>query len=517
MNTKPRLTAGRSNCRLPLLLLLSLTCFLTRSLAQPQALGPNPIIQGDHPDPTIIRVGATYYTASTSGDWAPVFPLFQSTDLRHWTTAGAIFPTPPHWARGSFWAPELVVDHNRILVYYVGRKRRGPLCIAVATADVPGGPFTDHGPIVCQHDGSIDPAMVRDENGEPYLIWKEDGNSIHEPTPIWAQRLTHNLLHLRGPRKQILVNQPGTWEGGVVEAPFIMRHDNRFYLFYAGNACCGVDCKYAEGVARADHLLGPWTRDPANPIIRPNGNWKCPGHGTAVETPAGEDYFIYHAYPANGTVYLGRESVLDRITWSPDGWPVVDNGLGPHGSRTSSPVSTSFTDSFNESTLDPGWQWPVRLNPRWQLRNGSLRLSATDHAASFLARSLPGPQYTASVQVMGNGGIAIVGGMRGQVVLYRDRDHLTLLRLTGRTRKELWSTNLPSSAGLWLRVSSSQPADAQFSYSQDGNTWTAAGPSLSVRELLPWDQGLRVGLLNDGASKSTATFSSFNMTGMSIQ
>ncbi len=43
------------------------------------------------------------------------------------------------------------------------------------------GPYTDHGPIMCQPDGSIDPSFVRDEHGQPFLIWKEDGNSEGKP------------------------------------------------------------------------------------------------------------------------------------------------------------------------------------------------------------------------------------------------------------------------------------------------------------------------------------------------
>src|ERR1700677_77096 len=103
----------------------------------------NPILPGDHPDPTIVRIGNTYWTASTSGDWAPEFPLYRSTDLHTWTAAGAIFPQTPAWASGSFWAPELVFDRARVLVYYVARKRDGPLCVAVATARYAEGPYTD--------------------------------------------------------------------------------------------------------------------------------------------------------------------------------------------------------------------------------------------------------------------------------------------------------------------------------------------------------------------------------------
>lgn len=485
---------------------------LAGNVAHAQTTSTNPIIPGDHPDPTIIRAGNEYWTASTSGDWAPEFPLYHSTDLRHWTPAGAIFPKPPAWASGSFWAPELVNDHGHILVYYVGRKRAGPLCVAVATAPHPKGPYTDDGPLVCQPDGSIDPAMARDEHGRPFLIWKEDGNSIGKPTPIWAQPLMDDLIHLAGTPTQLIVNAPSTWEGGVVEAPYIMRHDGHFYLFYAGNACCGTACRYAEGVARADHLLGPWTKDPANPIIRPNSNWKCPGHGTAVETPSGQDYFIYHAYPAAGTVYLGRESVLDRITWSHDGWPIINGGAGPSGGATDfSTEQPAFTDCFTQPRLDAGWQWPVRRAPQRRLAHSTLTLEpSSDSSPVFIARSLLAPIYSAEVGVRNNGGLGLIGGLRNQIVLNRDGNRLELWRLSDRGRQVLWQSDMPLTTTVWLRARSADLSKTSFSYSLDNKNWIAAGPALSVTELLPWDQGLRVGLVN--ADASPAHFTQFSLS-----
>jgi xylan 1,4-beta-xylosidase len=312
-------------------LLLLIPAFILAVIAHAQS-HPNPILPGDHPDPSIIRVGNTYWTTSTSGNRTPVFPLFHSTDLTHWTAAGFIFNQRPAWAGNSMWAPELVSDGGRYFVYYAGRKKNGPLCVAVATAKQPSGPWQDHGPIVCQPDGSIDAAFTRDEHGAPYLIWKEDGNSQHKPTPIWAQPLTADLLHLRGEKRELIVND-AAWEGGVVEGPFVLRHAGHFYLFYAGNACCGATCNYAEGVARADSLLGPWQKDPANPIIRANQHWKCPGHGSIVHSVDGRDVLVYHAYPATGPVSGGRESLRDTITWGPNGWPTVNGGHGPSGGR----------------------------------------------------------------------------------------------------------------------------------------------------------------------------------------
>ena len=502
-----RICSAAKSCSL----LSSVFGLLLGYAAGAQVRATNPIVPGDHPDPTIIRVGNSYWTASTSGDWTPEFPLFRSSDLRHWTAAGAIFSQSPSWASGSFWAPELVNDRGHILVYYVGRKRGGPLCVAVATADRPEGPYADHGPLVCQTDGSIDPAMARDEKGHPFLFWKEDGNSIGRPTPIWAQPLADDLIHVTGTPAQLIVNDPATWEGGVVEAPYIMRHAGRFYLFYAGNACCGTACHYAEGVARADHLLGPWMKDPANPIIRPNSNWKCPGHGTAVETASGKDYFIYHAYPATGTIYLGRESVLDRIIWS-DGWPVINGGAGPSGGTTEpNTKQPTFTDNFSGPNLDAEWQWPVRRAPQWAIGQGALTLKASsDNRPVFVARSLVASSYAASVEVKDIGGLGIIGGSRNMLVFSQRSDHLELWRVSDAGRQLLWQSEIPQASVVWLRATSANLSTTSFSYSLDHKHWAQAGPALSVTELLPWDQGLRVGLVN--AESAPAHFTQFSLT-----
>ncbi len=158
----------------------------------------NPVLPGDYPDPSIIRVGDTYWATATTSQWAPIFPLLSSKDLVNWTLSGAVFEAPPAWSAGSYWAPEIAEDRGRFFVYYTARKKDGPLCVAVATAPAPGGPYTDHGPLVCQAAGSIDAVPVTDENGKRYLIWKEDGNSRKEPTPFWAQPLSADGTTLEG-------------------------------------------------------------------------------------------------------------------------------------------------------------------------------------------------------------------------------------------------------------------------------------------------------------------------------
>ena len=194
----------------------------------------NPVIPGDHPDPSIIRVGKDYWATCTSSAWGPLFPLLHSRDLVNWEQTGAVLAHRPEWAVGDFWAPEISEFNGKFFVYFVAREHDGHLAVSVATADKPSGPYTAHDPLIAQPDGSIDPAPVVDTNGVRYLVWKEDGNSQNKPTPIWLQRLSDDGLKLVDQPHELIRNT-ATWEGGLVEGPFILRRHGWYYLFYSAN------------------------------------------------------------------------------------------------------------------------------------------------------------------------------------------------------------------------------------------------------------------------------------------
>lgn len=499
--------------------------FLSSIAVYPQApTYSNPVIPGDFPDPSVIRVNDGFWATSTSGEWAPVFPLVYSQDLVNWKQVGSVFQTRPAWASGSFWAPEVSEYKGQYFVYYTARKIDGPLCVAVAMSKAPQGPYTDHGPLVCQQNGSIDAFATVDENGERYLIWKEDGNSQRQPTPIWARRLSPDGLELIGEKSELIRNDM-PWEGQVVEGPFILRRGGYFYMFYAGAGCCGLKCDYGVGVARSRKLLGPWEKYPQNPIVTSNEKWKCPGHGSIVTDARGRQYFLFHSYRNESYMY-GRQAVLEEIQWEQDGWPSVNSGQGV-GESSFAPLGlarrefTAFVDEFKAAELDPGWEWTTASNPevRTSVKDGrGLILSAQNQSVrmfgAMITRRIPWPTYAAETAVIrpqqkdGVGGLAVFGDWRRTVGIGVSADQITFWETRDNTPRDLKIIRRP-----WEIVHIRAVADhssIEFQVSPDGTGWDTLGTSSGLF-VPPWGGSIRLALYTGGSATAKTQFQLFRM------
>jgi beta-xylosidase len=397
--------------------------------------------------------------------------------------------------------------------------------VAVATADQPGGPYTDHGPIIAQEDGSIDPAPVVETNGQRYLVWKEDGNSRGRTTPIWLQRLSDDGTKLAGEPHELIHND-APWEGAVTEGPYILRRNDWYYLFYSGSACCGNGCSYALGVARSRSLFGPWEKDPANPILGGNQTWKCPGHGSVVQDGQGRYFFLYHAYSTGGTVFTGREGMLDEIKFGADDWPTMNDGNGPSASAPS-PFGAvqknhggTYSENFTGEYLDSGWQWPQQHEPVHKLENGKLLLTVTSQRTNFvaavLARSSTAPDYQASTAFETSSlkpacaiGICAFGDSENAVgAAYQDSQIVTWRREHGTTR-ELARQPAPSGTKLYLRLTAHDGYRFQLEVGPDGAKWENCGPATDAKNLPPWDRSVRVALTVGGTPDAAGIFDSF--------
>ena len=499
------------------------------SYGQKKATYTNPVQAGDFPDPSVIRVGKDYYATATSSEWGPEFPILHSRDLVNWKIESVVFPKRPEWSVGNYWAPEIWQDKGKFYVFYVARKKGGPLCIAAATSDRPTGPYTDHGPLECQDAGSIDPFPIRDENGKLFIVWKEDGNSVGKPTPLWAQELDTDKWKLIGGRSEILRNDPGTWEANLVEGPYIVRRDGWFYMFYSANACCGRGCNYAMGAARSRTLLGKWEKDPANPVLRGNENFNCPGHGTMVTAESGRTFMMYHAYDPKDTNYVGRQALIDEVKWPIGGWPSINDGRGPTKTAgapagiAEAEDESSFADDFTGTDLRYGWQWLQNSIPSYSLEQGYLRLSPNPSQGrnligGIIAYYTSTGSYTATTEIdaeslksgvmagisaFGDGENALGAGLQdGRLLLWRRErnDHRTLGTFDG-----------PNKGTVFLRMTARDGAFYSFAVSRDGRHFESFGFEQNGDYLPPWDRGVRVALTVGGADNATARFGSLRI------
>jgi beta-xylosidase len=291
----------------------------------------NPVIGFDCPDPGVLNLEdapePTYAAVCTGGS----FPIRTSRGLVTWQDLGAeLLPNgKPSWsANGNRnWAPEIHRVGGQLVAYFTTVNASNVLSIGVAHATELGGPWTvSDGPLVEHPQGVIDATEFEDEDGSKWLFYKIDGNSVGQPTPIFARRLADDGLSFAAgsTATQVLVNDTGTWEGGVVEAPWVIKRNGTYYLFYSGNV---YDYRYRTGVARSATLTGPYEKH-GSPILSNNGRWVGPGHGSVVVAGT-KDYFVYHAWTnaGDGTQLgsAGRQVLVDRIDWI-DGWPSISDG-----------------------------------------------------------------------------------------------------------------------------------------------------------------------------------------------
>lgn len=379
----------------------------------------NPVIAGQYPDPSAIRAAdGTFWLATTSRAWAPLFPLFRSRDLVSWQRVGGVLERAPRWAAGPFWAPELIRWGGGVRAYYTARPRgvRDALpCIGVATAPRPAGPYRDLGrPLACPRSGAIDAFVARDEHGVPQLLYRRyrDGGGI------WALPLRADGLALTTPRppRPRLLQAPWPQDGGVVEGPAIVRRDGWFTLLFATGSCCRPPCDYREAAARSRSLLGPYVRN-AEPLLEDGARLRCNGHGTVVDDGRDRQWLLHHGVLADDPLNVRRNVVLDPLRWGEDGWPragddgrPLDSGKAPlgDGQRPAPPP----TPSLAGTRLDPGWEWPWDATAAARQRDGRIVLRGTTRGA-LLARQVPAGDLRATVRVRTHGcaaGLAAVSG-----------------------------------------------------------------------------------------------------------
>lgn len=315
----------------------------------PAVLYDNPVLDRDFPDPSVLTSPVdgwwyAYATQSLTPDGADIdIQVARSRDLVSWDHLGDALPTKPIWASSTqdFWAPHVAArDGGYVMYYSADPDAGGGLCLAVATAASPAGPFTDVGaPLECGESFvNIDPMAFRDPaDGRWWLFW---GSGFE---PIHVRALAANGLGFADGSEATTVLEPDPYleYENLIEGAWVIARDGYYYLFYAGDSCC-VDPNYAVLVARSRAVTGPYEKLAAAratesaAILEADGPWEAPGHNAVVTDAAGQDWLLYHAIDRDERFgprdSLVRKLLLDRVTWV-DGWPTVEGGVASDGSR----------------------------------------------------------------------------------------------------------------------------------------------------------------------------------------
>ena len=374
-----------------------------------QEVFKNPILAGGYPDPSICKVGDTFYLVNSSFEYFPGLPIHKSTDLINWelighglhreSQASSTVNLVDVQSNGGIHAPTIrynkgvyyIISTN---VYYDAEKNKADMVNFIITANNPAGPWSD--PIHIEGAPGIDPDLFFDDNGRVWYVGNQapENPSFNGEGEIWLQELDLNEYSLIGERHLLW---RGACGGVWAEGPHMYKKDGKYYLIIAEG---GTSFNHAVMVAMSENIEGPYISNPRNPILTSRhlsyDNWvNSTGHGDIVELDDGRYYMVILGIrnEINRGSNMGRETFIAPLSWerepfewkeNKDLWPVVSPISGKVEKENDVIFTNStqinsydFRDDFNSKTL--GLKWNFRRLPLENIysldkREGFLRI-----------------------------------------------------------------------------------------------------------------------------------------------
>lgn len=479
--------------------------------AAPAGTYRNPILTGFYPDPSITRAGNKFYLVHSTFAYFPGIPIFESSDLVHWTQIGHVIDRASQLrfdglgiSRGVF-APTIEYHEGTFYVLNTAVDSGGNF---IVTSKDPKGPWSD--PVWLPEIDGIDPSLFIDKDGRAYIL--NNGPPPDVPQydghrAIWIQEFNLAKLRLVGPRRVLV-------DGGVdpstqpiwIEGPHIYLVDGHYYLTCAEG---GTGPNHSQVVLRGRSPWGPFEPFAGNPILtqrdlpndRPDPITNA-GHADLVQAPDGSWWATFLATRTYENVHYntGRETFLLPVEWR-DGWPIIlkQGEAIPYVARapafasgqSQAPLSGNFTwrDEFDKPVLDFAWiQVHVPKQSWYDLRSvpGSIAMMPLDvdlnskANSAFLARRQQHQRFDASTGLQLPKDNQVAAGMAA----YQSEDYWYFLgsrrsgrdievfleKKSGKVVETIASTIVSAKGELKLKISGDQRAYSFF-YDGDGAGW----------------------------------------------
>ncbi|WP_368113119.1 family 43 glycosylhydrolase [Bacteroides sp. RTP21281st1_E4_RTP21281_210402] len=459
---------------------------------------PKVIIPGDYPDPSIIRDGEDYYMTHSPFYYAPGFLIWHSRDLVNWEP---VCRALTDWT-GSAMAPDLVKYKDKFYIYYPAAGTNW----VIWANDIQG---TWSKPVDLKI-GGIDPGHIADENGNRYLYVNE-GEVI---------RLTDDGLATIGEKKAVYTGweYPQKWntECMCLESPKLNYRDGYYYMTSAQGGTAGPATSHMVVAARSKSPLGPWENSPYNPIVHTyssHDNWWSKGHGTLIDDINGNWWIVYHAY-AKGYHTLGRQTLIEPIEWTTDGWYRTKTTATPIRSDKQIKHGIELSDDFSEASLGLQWTFWKEYAPKsLTFDNGTLWIKAKGNTPAngrLLLTTAEDKNYETQVEInTGNGNRA------GLILFYNEKAYAGVVS-DGKKFIVYQNANkqfeLPNELGnRFIAKIHNQGNNLRIMVSKDSKEWITLAENVDVSQMHHNNYhgfyALRIGLLSAG--KGSAGFNQF--------
>ena len=438
----------------------------------------NPILTGFNPDPCICRKGDDFYIAVSSFEWLPGIPIYHSKDLKHWelythvlTLNSQVELRKLPSAKGV-WAPCLTYceeEDSFYVIYGVMNSMNARYFdvdnYLIKAKDI-RGPWTEP---VYLHSAGFDASILHDDDGRKYIVsleW-ETRDGYEKPGVICVAEYDAKNKCLKEYPKRVY---NGGTDRGCIEAPHLTKRGEYYYLMCAEG---GTGYNHCVTMARSKSPYGPFEKDPMNPILTSSPNnsneradWdhlkpryynpesalQKSGHGSYVNLDEKTAYLVHlcaRPFVPELRCTLGRESAIQKMVWTDDGWLRMADGTNLAKIETEEADLPAFDaeilpdrDDFDETVLRKDYYSP-RIFPSeftdCKSREGFIRLRGQEslsslNRVSLLCRKLPSVEVEASVCLDFNP--EIYQHSAGLVLYYDNMNYIALRKYYSDTLKQ---------------------------------------------------------------------------------